>query len=240
MNLLSHGSTNAKTQRSIKLVSKYVPFILYMAPASLSGRNLCPYSSAGCRAACLYTAGRGVFSNVQRARMRKARLFTQDRENFLRQLFQDLDKVTTIAWRQRKTALVRLNGTTDIDWDLIKFATGQTVFEAFPRVQFYDYTKSIKRVERLAKQPISNYHLTFSASESNDDDQMRALEFGVSVAVVFDSIPARFLGRDVISGDTHDVRVIDPLSIIVGLTAKGRAKMDETGFVKKMGVYNAY
>jgi hypothetical protein len=36
----------------------------------------------------------------------------------------------------------------------------------------------------------------------------------------------------VVDGDLTDVRFFDPSSVIVGLSAKGRAKRDETGFVR--------
>jgi hypothetical protein len=39
--------------------------ILYLTPSDLSGKwNLCRFASAGCRATCLFSAGRGAFSNV--------------------------------------------------------------------------------------------------------------------------------------------------------------------------------
>ena len=37
---------------------------------------------AGCIDACLNTAGRGAFNNVQSARMRKAQWFHNDRQGF--------------------------------------------------------------------------------------------------------------------------------------------------------------
>jgi hypothetical protein len=40
------------------------------------------------------------------------------------------------------------------------------------------------------------------------------------------------LGREVINGDKHDLRHLDPKKVIVGLIAKGKAKKDFNGFVQ--------
>ena len=49
--------------------------------------------------------------------------------------------------------------------------------------------------------------------------------------MVFDRRPEQWYGWPVINGDEHDLRFLDPEGVIVGLTAKGRAKQDKTGFV---------
>jgi len=40
------------------------------------------------------------------------------------------------------------------------------------------------------------------------------------------------LGRTVFNGDESDLRFLDPKGVVVRLYAKGKAKKDETGFVK--------
>ena len=77
--LLSKGTTNAKTSKNA-----LETFILYMSPAAQNskGADLCPFRSKGCTAACLYTAGRGKFNNVQRARMNKSEYFIRDKKTF--------------------------------------------------------------------------------------------------------------------------------------------------------------
>ena len=70
--LLSEGITNAKTKKnSIKT------FILYLAPykQNAKGVNICPNASKGCAVACLYSAGRGKFSNVQASRINKTNYY---------------------------------------------------------------------------------------------------------------------------------------------------------------------
>ena len=110
------------------------------------------------------------------------------------------------------------------------------MLERFDNVQFYDYTKSVKRARQHASgQMPSNYHLTFSRSENTPDDLVIELvQSGQNVAVVFDEVPDTWLGLPVINGDEHDLRFIDPVGVIVGLVAKGQAKKDTAGFVVRL------
>lgn len=235
MKLLSPGSTNTKLAKGAALHTRYLNFILHLAPADVSGRNVCPNASPGCIAVCLNTAGRGVFSNVQQARIRKTRLFTDNRDAFMSLLFKDLKSVVSAARRRDLTPVVRLNGTSDIPWEHVKlFGTGLTVFDTFTEIQFYDYTKSLKRSMRSVQDKTwpANYHLTFSRSECNDSKVSDALRAGVSVAVVFKGeAPRLHQGTKTIDGDTHDFRFLDQRGVVVALTAKGKAKRDTSGFV---------
>lgn len=229
--------TNAKTIKGDG--SEYLTAILYMAPwkVMVDGKhfNSCPMAEqANCIDACLYTAGRGAMSNVQSARIRKAEWFYRDRDSFMRQLYEDVAKFQTYCNKRGITPVVRLNGTTDIRWELIKI-DGYTLFELFPRVQWYDYTKiSNRKVSH-----IPNYHLTWSYSGANADyaAQMQdALDKGMNVAVVFRKeykLPT-WRGIKVTDGDKDDLRFLDPQSSIVALYAKGKAKKDTSGFVQEV------
>ena len=54
----------------------------------------------------------------------------------------------------------------------------------------------------------------------------------MNVAIVFsDSVPDMFRNRPVIDGDAHDLRFLDPSGYYIGLSAKGSAKQDHSGFV---------
>lgn len=211
---------NYKTTKGEKL--GILTGILYLAPAKISGYEVCPRRSAGCTAACLYTAGMGAFSNVQQARINKTKMFFEDRANFMDQLRKDIKALVKKATKQNMKPAIRLNGTSDIEW------TRFGIMDEFPDVQFYDYTKVFSRLTQ--KRP-ANYHITFSKNESNDEECAAALELGVNVAAVFKTLPQQWMGRQVISGDETDVRFVDGKGIIVGLTAKGKAKKDNTGFV---------
>jgi hypothetical protein len=123
---------------------------------------------------------------------------------------------------------VRLNGTSDIRWETVRDADGLTVFDRHPGVIFYDYTKIADR----DVSDIPNYTLTFSLAESNDSDARKALRQGMNVAAVFRTVPDTFLRRTVVDGDESDLRFLDPKGVVVGLKAKGPAKLDESGFVR--------
>ena len=219
-------NVDTKTIKSNK--AGFLTGILYQAPYNLSGVNLCPFAKvAGCVDACLNTAGRGAFSNVQKARLRKAKLFNDDRGEFMAQLIEDIHKLKREAKKKNLQPVIRLNGTSDIEWENIR-AGEYTIFDLFPDLQFYDYTKNPNR-----KNLPANYDLTFSYSgvESFIKFNRQALSNNMRVATVFKILPVEFEGREVINGDDHDARFIEDKNIIVGLKAKGKARKDNSGFV---------
>lgn len=240
MKLLTAAHANAKTAKNATQ-GNYLSYILHLAPYKLSGKNVCPMASKGCAAACLNTAGRGVFDNVKQARLKKTKLFHDKRKQFMQLLVADLEAVVRKAARDGMQAVVRLNGTSDIDWTIVKTDAGMSVFEQFPSIQFYDYTKVLRRLKQHKLVRPANYHLTFSKSETNDADVVQAIALGYNVATVFavkdaSGLPATYLNRPVIDGDSHDLRFLDAspvdgLGAFVGLKAKGPARRDNTGFV---------
>lgn len=218
------STANPKIQKGTKL--GYLSFILHLAPSDLSGKNTCPKATPGCIAACLNTAGRGgMFKRgentnvIQKARIRKTKMYFEQREEFLAILEADIRKAIKFAEKQDLIPVFRLNGTSDLSvekWGII---------EKFPTVQFYDYTKVLGR--KVAHLP--NYHLTFSKADGNDSDVAEALLQGMSVVAVYDKIP-----EGVPSADETDLRFLDPKGIMLGLKAKGRAKKDYSGFVIRL------
>jgi hypothetical protein len=174
----------------------------------------------------------GAFSNVQRARIEKTRLFFKDKAVFLSQLIKEITAAVKSAEKQNLTAVFRLNLTSDLPWEKIKL-NGKSVFDLFPQVTFYDYTKSPERMTAfLAGEMPKNYHLTFSKSETNGAIAESILKSGGNVAMVFrKSLPSKWLGAEVVNGDETDLRFLDGAGKIVGLVEKGKAKKDESGFV---------
>ena len=150
-----------------------------------------------------------------------------DRDEFMRQLFEDLTKIEKYCTNKDKVAAVRLNGTSDIQYELIK-VNGLNVFDTFPNITFYDYTKIPNR--KISN--IKNYSLTWSYSEANKKYSNYFNTVRNNSAVVFrDKLPERFKDKKVINGDLTDLRFLDPVNVIVGLKAKGKAKKDYSGFV---------
>jgi len=236
MKLLTVGNT--KTVKGEAL--GYRTFILHLAPSNVSGYNVCPKASKGCAAACLNTAGRGRFDNTQNARIRKTRLFFNDRLTFMAMLVKDIQAAIRNAERNNLIPVFRLNGTSDIRWETVKVGPFANIMEMFPTRQFYDYTKISNRRNIPA-----NYNLTFSRSEDNDTECVTAGILGMNIAVVFNvkkgaPLPATYnikpdnlvsSDKQVIDGDESDLRFLDPDGSIVGLRGKGDAKKDSSNFV---------
>lgn len=263
LKLLTPG--NPKTKKGEK--KGFVTFILHLAPARLSGYQVCPMATKGCTQACLNFQGRGGISNtpgrltladvssgkrsnaIQKARIRKTRWFFEDRATFMQQLHADITRA--IVWTEARgfVPVFRLNGTSDIRFESVPVmgsdrkraplaSSHASIMEAFPRVQFYDYTKLPNR-----KNLAANYHLTFSLADGNDKAARLALENGLNVAAVFrdKATVARYettgfelAGKlaPVVNGDDTDLRFLDPAGSIIALYAKGSAKNDRSGFVR--------
>jgi hypothetical protein len=235
MKLLSPEATNAKLSKNAGTNSGYETSILYLAPSTQAraGVDLCPGASDGCRKACLFTAGRGRFQNVHDARVAKTLRYLDDRASFLADLMADLEYLVRKQNRTGIKQAVRLNGTSDIKWEREGITRNGVNYagipQAFPELQFYDYTKLPARLGAALPR---NYHLTFSRAEHNDFVARRLAQLGHNVAIVFaGELPSEYMGRPVIDGTTHDQRFLDPRGVIVGLVAKGAAKRDDSGFV---------
>ena len=228
-------AADTKTVKGQKL--GFLTGILYLAPSDTAKQqNVCPMArKAGCEDACLYTAGRGVFSSVQQARINKTMRFFNDHNNFMMDIVHSINILIRKAERMHLTPLVRLNGTSDIMWERVPVGGFDNIMAMFPNVTFYDYTKFPSR-----KNIPSNYDLTFSYSGVHSFAQIvnkakvSVKNKAMRMAVVFDkkeNIPATFLGFPVISGDESDVRHIDDQGVIIALYAKGAARKDLSGFV---------
>lgn len=235
--LLASPESNPKVAKNGKL--GVMSFPLHLAPAKLSGFEVCPQRSEGCTKACLHTAGNPAYmAQKATSRVAKTKAYFTQRKAFMAVLVFEISAAFQKASRAGMDCGVRLNATSDIPWEVvaveidgIKFSS---VMEAFTAVSFYDYTKITKRALRCAsgsRWP-SNYHLTFSKTEANDEDCITVLKAGGNVAVVFGrALPKTLMDWDVIDGDEHDYRPADGKGVVVGLKAKGDAKNDASGFV---------
>ena len=225
-NLLSFAQ-DAKTIKGMKYGN--LTGVQYFTSSNGSGVNVCALAQlAQCAKPCLYTAGRGKMQNVMLARLRKTLFFLQYREEYKALLIREIKRLIRKAGKLGMIPMVRLNGTSDIRWE-VEFPE---VFAMFPELQFYDYTKISNRKTK----DIFNYHLTWSYSGANvqyADKLQDALDNGMNAAVVFRKeykLP-QWRGINVTDGDKDDLRFLDPNNSIVALYAKGKAKKDTTGFV---------
>ncbi len=245
--------SNPKTDKGAKL--GYGTAVLHLSPERGAGvvlrsgkiANVCPSATPGCVAACLNTAGRGgiglttVGDNpIQRARRERTRLFLEERDGFLAKLVHEIEVHVRRSERKGLVPVVRLNGTSDIRYESVRLPDGTTIFERFPALTFYDYTKHANR-----RGIPGNYDLTFSLAETERSwrEHVVALDNGFRVAVVLsgagDSVhprpfPPTWNGRTLVDGDSSDLRFLEPGGVYVGLRAKGRARTDATGFVRPL------
>ena len=242
MKLLTTPTANPKIAKG--LAANYATYILHLAPASLSGYNTCAKATTGCKIACLNLAGRGGMMKkgentnvIQQARIRKTKMFFENREVFFQLLIKDIELAIKQSAKKNLIPVIRLNGTSDLAWEKYGFTHNgveyNNIFELFSNIQFYDYSKILGR----KVSDINNYSLTFSAADGNDNDVIKAINQGYNIATVFGikktlAMPETYNGLPVFNGDESDLRFLDPKGVVVGLYAKGKAKKDTSGFVK--------
>lgn len=252
--LLTPDGYNPKTDKG--RARGYSTAVLYLAPADASGvMNVCQYASDGCKATCLYSAGRGGFDpEVPAARIARTRWFLLNRFAFNERLVREVISQRETARRRGRTFVFRPNGTSDLPWHRLLLNDGRTLLETFPDIQMYDYTKDARKARAYGRGELpANYHVTFSRSEVNENECLEVLASGGNVAVVFSTrkctrfcvydvetrqcrkvshrLPATWHGYRVVDGDLDDLRFLDDRNVVVGLRAKGDAKHDASGFV---------
>ncbi len=239
---LTAPDANPKIAKNMK--SGVMTFALHLAPANLSGFNVCAASTPGCREACLHTAGNPLYMPAkEKARIARTKLYFKNRPLFLSGLKREIDLALKKADLAGMAPAFRLNATSDIPWE-----RGCFEYRGNPSVSLvkyiemhggecYDYTKRHNRI------PTGWYHLTFSLAENNLADAVEAHRRGMNVAVVFSTpkgkpLPATWslgpiLNIPVHDGDLSDYRPADPANHIIGLRAKGDAIGDTSGFVQQ-------
>jgi hypothetical protein len=224
---VSHSSKLFKTEKS----QHELTYGIYLAPAKTSGFNVCAGASKYCKEACLNMSGRnGIFydNRIQNTRVKK----TQILMNYPVFMFDWITKEIALhkqrAEKKGYRFSVRINCTSDLDLSKFRNSRGQNLFEAFPTVQFYDYTKIFRRIDLMKVYP--NYDVTYSYNGLNYNECIAALNAGVRVAMVFEKkLPSTYRGYPVVNGDLYDTRYIDPKNAIVGLVFKRvRAHIDLT------------
>lgn len=210
----SFPNSNKKFGKSEELI-----FGLSLAQASLSGINVCHWSTPECRKACVGFNGNNGFPRTMKAKIAKTRFLFEHPEEAGIMLADFWTKAQNKGLTLGKEVGGRLNTFSDLDWT----KSAAWIFTRFQDINFYDYTKQWDR-----ESPFKNYHLTYSASERTSNDKIiEFLEHGKNVAIVFSEwshLPKEYMGYTVIDGDMTDVRWKDPAGVIVGLKRKGSMK----------------
>ena len=209
----------------------YVVAILHLAPASVSGADVCTWSVEGCRVGCLNYAGRGGialdasgWNKTQAARIRRTARMILYPEAFAHDLLAELDFIRQQAEADGLGLAVRMNGTSDIAWHRVEPGLVAEVQKRCDVV--YEYTKRPKPDALDA-----GVDVTYSYPGGSGAAARRFLDAGARVAVVFDTnkgcdLPSAWAAPwgeriPVIDGDEHDLRFLDPAGVVVGLRAKG-------------------
>lgn len=231
--LLTKPEGNSKFAKNIGSKIRIVG--LSLAQGNLSGREVCAHRSPACTRLCVGNQGLArVFSSIEQARIRKTKFFTDHPLLFRALLFAEIDSERKRCVKEGVKLAVRLNTFSDLPFPTM----WRDDIVSRSDVQFFDYTKALKRYESwLSGELPSNYHLTFSRREGTTTETIRKiLSLGGSVAIPFrvkrsQELPKSWEGMPVVDGDKTDYRPADPVGVIVGLRAKGTAYNDSSGFV---------
>lgn len=232
-----HASANGKLAKNAAATLAFTG-----APATASGYNVCPASTAGCRALCVLSEACGYAAiearagadTIMRARARRVVALREHPVAAGAELARCIGRVSRLASALGVRAIARLNVGTDLPWET--FDDLGAAFARF-RIEGYAYTKRPHAV-RLAMRAAGRangtrivYSWSECASESLACDYLGA---GGSVAVVFAGLgvgdraaplPRAFKlgGREwrCIDGDATDDRTVDPFGVVVALKGKG-------------------
>ena len=236
MKLISDPKVNYKIKKNLK--KGFYTYSLALAHSDISGYNVCPMANriqmsenankkSTCSSVCVgYNGFAQRFPKVMEARVRKTKMFYEDRQTFLDLLESEIAKGINKAEKLGFKATFRLNAYSDIRWE--KYG----ILDKFKDITFYDYTKLPNR-----KVP-SNYQLTYS-HYGNWNATFDALMNDMNVAMVFDKIPQEYYNSklhylfEVLNGDETDLRIDERDSngnnCIIGLKFKGSKKELEQG-----------
>lgn len=204
-------------------VDAILTYCIYLAPANTSGYNVCPSATNECKKGCLATSGRarielqGGIDMIHDCRIKKTKLFFEQQDFFMCWLVAELQMYQRKAIKKNLGFAVRLNGTSDIDYVNVRL-NGNNIFELFPDIQFYDYTKVITKLNNIP----SNYNLTLSYTGRNTNECINHLTNGGNVAMIFNTkvLPKTWKGFNVINADISDSRFKDTKGSIAGLKWK--------------------
>ena len=216
----------------------YYTSILYLQPHDkVSTITLCAGAkSAGCAEPCLINSGMLGMTTGQNAATRRTILFILDTVRF----YAMLEKECRAMYKKYGDKLaIRLNGTSDIDFS--------EFIASLPFIRFYDYTKVYNR---LLKNKLSNYDLTYSGSaytEKAIQRTARAVTAGYRVAIAFNTgekagefkIPAGIADFDSTDLRFTDVHTLGALKYKGGSKAKRVATSEDQIFFYTLKTYNS-
>ena len=139
MKLLSKPTTNYKANKNIKL--GYHTYFLSLAHSDISGYNVCPMANklkanennknkSSCSSVCVgYNGFANIYKSIMKARIRKTKLFFEDRNEFMKLLIKDIQSAIKSSTKKGLIPTFRLNAYSDIKWENIKVIRDGIVFD---------------------------------------------------------------------------------------------------------------
>ena len=199
---------------------KIITKVMYLFPHNaISLITLCAGAKgAGCWEGCLYQSGQLGMPVGRDAMAKRTVLYVLFPKLFKKALIKEIRKAHA---KHGKALAIRLNGTSDIDWS--------DVIAANPETMHYDYTKLYNRV---LKNKLPNYHLTYSGSAFNArsiKNTAKAINAGVNTAIAFNTknLKGEFKTPSELDNfDTTDLRFLDNAGAVGALTRKGSSRAD--------------
>lgn len=194
--------------------------ILYLKPAdSIAAITICAGADlAKCKDICLESSGQLGMQTGDNAKIKRTICYLLEIERFYDELRAE---ITRHNKRHGNTLVIRLNGTSDIDFS--------DFIASMPQITFYDYTKIYAR---LIKNNLANYDLTFSASAANSrtiKQSARAITNNYRVVLAMNN--AETIGEKPIKKRLGDIKLID----MDTTDARFLDKPDAIGFLKRKG-----
>jgi hypothetical protein len=174
-------------------------------------RNVCRWSTPGCRAACLGNAGHlgiqgGSASRAMLARYVMLCLFP---DMFWLIVDHEIGLHKRRVGKCGKTLVVRINGTSDLMVPEEARVDGESILDRHPDVKFQDYTKRPLTWSGWSAW-YTNYYVVRSITERDGPNPEHDGNYVVPVDLPRGApLPKRYMGRRVIDGDVHDLRCAD-------------------------------
>lgn len=180
---LEHNSTSG-----LRKVQNSLQSIQYLDPTDSSGLcNTCGSETKGCSAVCLRESGRmGKIPGVGHAPHVRTNFLVQEPAHYLGLLNHSIARHEALARRMDKESIVRLNGTSDIDYD--QLPSGSVLIGGHPRTTFSEYTKHGTRdvLPHETPSPYKNYYRIHSLNENTTAGRIRQItETGANVTAPF-------------------------------------------------------
>lgn len=184
--ILKRGEENAKLRKTLKElgIDSVDCGSVTLRPSDGSGYDVCALARfAACHTICVMEKiGMANWDSVKASRDALTRWLFEDTAAYLGRLDIELGKMSARAEKSGKLLYVRLNTGSDIRYERI----ARWLFDSYPNVRFYDYTKLTPRL--FDDSMPRNYSLSYSVHGNSKDTDIRAiLERGKNCVVVTDS-----------------------------------------------------